>query len=391
MIGKNALTATLALFLAGPLGACGPNNTLSLHNTGSDSRLKAVESSLQKTQEELKALERKQAQSDARLAALQKTLSGLPGQAGAAAPPVPQSSALGVGFAHPASETAGAPAAGPVPQQEPPVPEKTPETTAPAPPAGPAPTQAPRSNARPNAQTTTPAVVRPPQYSPLPPVKSPPETRHRGRVGPAETTTSTTPEAAIAADRASQATKTGHEPATPPQTAPEPTVSQPPAPQAAPQADKPAPLATAATAAPATPAANAANAAPGTASPTEKAAYNKALQLAINGHQAEAKAAFEQFMASHPQSPLMPNALYWVGEGAYQSGDYKAAQADFEKVTKDWPGHNKAADALYKLALTQEKSGDVPAARATLERYLKEYPKADLAGTVRQKLQALPK
>jgi len=165
MIGKNALTATLALFLAGPLGACGrtipyPCTTpvrIPGSRPWSPPCRRPRKSSRPGTQTGPKRRPSRR---------LAKNLSGLPGQAGAAAPPVPQSSALGVGFAHPASETTGAPAAGPVPQQEPPVPEKTPETTAPAPPAGPAPTQAPRPNARPNAPTTTPAVVRPPQYSP---------------------------------------------------------------------------------------------------------------------------------------------------------------------------------------------------------------------------------
>ena len=84
-------------------------------------------------------------------------------------------------------------------------------------------------------------------------------------------------------------------------------------------------------------------------------------------------------------------AMYWLAEGAYQRGDYKAAIAEFDKVAKGWPGHHKAADALYKLAQVQEKSGDVAGARASLERYLRDYPNAELAGAARQKLQALPK
>ncbi len=127
------------------------------------------------------------------------------------------------------------------------------------------------------------------------------------------------------------------------------------------------------------------------ATPGEKAEYNKALQLAINGRVPEAKAAFDQFLAAHPRSPLAPNALYWVGEGAFASGDYRTAIDDFDKVAKGWPGHHKAADSLYKMAAAQEKSGDIAGARATLERYLKDYPNAELAGVVRQKLQSLPK
>ncbi|MYL82412.1 tol-pal system protein YbgF [Desulfovibrio aerotolerans] len=128
-----------------------------------------------------------------------------------------------------------------------------------------------------------------------------------------------------------------------------------------------------------------------TATPTQKAEYNKALQLAINGRTAEAKAAFDQFLTANPNSPLTPNALYWVGEGAFARGEYQTAIADFEKVAKGWPGHHKAADSLYKMAMAQEKAGDTPAARASLERYLTDYPNAELAGMARQKLQALPK
>jgi tol-pal system protein YbgF len=128
-----------------------------------------------------------------------------------------------------------------------------------------------------------------------------------------------------------------------------------------------------------------------TASPAEKAEYNRALQLAINGNTAGAKAAFDQFLAAHPRSPLTPNALYWVGEGAFAGGDYQTAISDFDKVAKGWPGHHKAADALYKMAMAQEKAGDAAGARASLERYLKDYPSAELAGVVRQKLETLPK
>ncbi len=278
----------------------------------------------------VKALEQKLAESDARLAELQQkvdTLEASPAQAGK--PGVPRGSALGTGFSRPAG-TAAASEAG----------TAAPAARAPAgpPPLGPKPSPNPK---------------------PLPE----PRPRH-GRVGPAEPVT---PEAAMAADR---------------------TVS--PAPQAppAPVAASPSPAAGPAVTAPVPASVSAGVAA---AAPAEKAEYNQALQLAINGRTAEAKAAFDAFMAAHPQSPLTPDALYWVGEGAYQGGDYRSAINDFDRVAKGWPGHAKAADAVYKMALAQEKAGDTAGARATLERYLKDYPNAELAGAVRQKLQALPK
>jgi tol-pal system protein YbgF len=408
MNARTVPTATLVLLLTAVLGACGPGNTLSLRGNGDDSRLGAVESGLRKVQGDVKALEHKQAQTEAHIAELQKRLGVAPGQAARPAPPVPQASALGQGFAHPPAEQPGAnaaeaatpPAASPPSSaatgqtQTTPEPAQSPAEPAPAAPAPPATAQA-ASPATPPAQPPVAARPQPPVVPPqaVPPAKAqaklPPEPKNRhgkGWIGPPASSPGT-PEAAIAADRAegpAKAERADAEPAA----APTPTPSAPkpaePAAAAPPPVQKPAEPAAKEPEAPVPGNAQA-------ASPVEKAEYNQALQLAINGRQAEAKAAFDQFMAAHPQSPLAPNALYWMGEGAYQRGDFQAAIGDFEKVAKGWPGHHKAADSLYKIAQVQERAGDTAAARATLERYLRDYPNAELAGTVRQKLQALPK
>jgi tol-pal system protein YbgF len=385
MMGKRLHTAAV-FSLTCLLCACGPGNTLRTPSSGSDDfRLKGVESSLEKTQDELKELKRQQGQSEATLARLQRQVGALASALRAKGLPVagtePQGSALGVGFAHPGAtvgaETPPAPAAEsaqPPQVAQPPEPTDASRTAPPATPpaaqsAGPEAAHGipmPASAAR--GAEALPTAVRP-QPAPV----SSKDRRAMGRVAPA------TPEAAIAADRA----------------------ATPPAPSAPPATAAPASSETAAPPAPAeTPSAAAkADAAKGgrpgssaeAASPAEKEEYNLALQQAINGNAKAAKAAFESFAAAHPTSPLAPSALYWVGESAYAAGDYKTATTDFEKVAKGWPGHGKAADALYKMAMAQEKAGDMPAARATLERYLKDYPDAELASVVRQKLQTLPK
>jgi len=379
MSGIKAHTAVVALLFACLLGACGPGNTLSVQNNSADFRLRAVESSLEKAQEELKAVDRRQAQNDARLADLQKRLGELLATLKAQGVKTPaasasQGSALGVGFANP-----GATAVPPTAQTA-----QASLTSPSLPAAGEAGRDGPPSDAISNSEGALlpgerPAPSPSPAARPTPAVApaGAPDVRGRhglGRVGPAEPLSSPTPEAAIAADRA----EAGPKPPVPAAASKTPPAAaeEQPAKAAEEPAVKPAPPV----------AGNAEN-----ASPTEKAEYNKALQLAINGNTAGAKAAFDQFLAAHPQSPLTPNALYWVGEGAFAGGDYQTAISDFEKVAKGWPGHHKAADSLYKMAMAQEKAGDAAAARATLERYLKDYPGAELAGIVRQKLQSLPK
>ena len=125
MSGKRILTAILVLALPGLLGACGPGNTLVSRHTpsdGEDAQLKTVEASLQQIREQIKALEHKQAQSESRIAELQKKL-GLPvGHTEAPAPAVPQGSALGAGFSRPAAEAAAPAASGLTPPAKEPAP-----------------------------------------------------------------------------------------------------------------------------------------------------------------------------------------------------------------------------------------------------------------------------
>ncbi|WP_428566402.1 MAG: tol-pal system protein YbgF [Solidesulfovibrio sp. DCME] len=366
-----------------------------------DFRLRAVESSLETLEAELKDLKSRQGHDDAAIGQMQKHLGelvtalkskGLAPSASAA----PQGSALGVGFAHPAA------AAGP--------------DTPPAQPAQASPGRAPgavpaagieegHGIPMPTAEGAKIAAEAPaPPASGRQAAMAAPDTargrRGLGRLGPAEPPA--TPEAAIAADRAGQPAKpaaaptAGSMPVAPGAAAPSTAASAGPTPAGTEPPTGPAASPTTAAATPGTPEAppvrdNRPGSPAESASPAEKSEYNRALQLAINGNAAAAKAAFDQFVATHPASPLAPSALYWVGESAYAAGDYTAAVTDFDKVAKGWPGHSKAADALYKMAMAQEKSGDVAAARATLERYLKDYPEAELASVVRQKLQSLPK
>lgn len=385
MSGKVLQTITMVVFASLLLAACGPGNTLKTGGRSDNFRLTAVESSLEKAQDDLKEVRERQARDAAALAALHKQYEALvaslraQGLRAAPAGAAAQSSALGVGFTHPGVAAASeAPPAPPV-QASPAAP--------PAPPAGTAPADMPAG--RPISEAAPPSLHGIPMPTPVsgrkPAVSSRQGSRGLGRVGPA--TPSQTPEAAIAADRAGQTP--APQPAAPAPGEPAPAA---PAAGATPVSGVPAPTPPAAgTPAKASGQATGPDGPAASASPAEKEEYNRALQLAINGNAKGAQAAFERFATIHPTSPLAPSALYWVGESAYAAGDYKAAVDEFDKVAKGWPGHGKAADALYKMAMAQEKQGDVAAARATLERYLANYPQAELASVVRQKLQSLPK
>src|SRR5690606_36012012 len=79
-------------------------------------------------------------------------------------------------------------------------------------------------------------------------------------------------------------------------------------------------------------------------------------------------AGFEAFARDFPDSGLLPNAVYWMGEIYLVQNDQQAAIERFSRVVEDYPAHQKAADAHYKLGTLYLQLGDKVQARAHLER-----------------------
>jgi tol-pal system protein YbgF len=118
-------------------------------------------------------------------------------------------------------------------------------------------------------------------------------------------------------------------------------------------------------------------------------AYEAAYGLHKAGQYANARKAFEQFVWTYPDSPLVDNALFWIGETYYQSGDYENAILMYQKVMDKHPKGSKAPDSLLKMAYSLEKIGEPQAATAVLNRLVKEYPKASQVSLARKKIQQL--
>ena len=53
-------------------------------------------------------------------------------------------------------------------------------------------------------------------------------------------------------------------------------------------------------------------------------------------------------MVQHPDHSLADNAMYWLGECHYSSGQYAKAVTVFKKLVKAYPKAEKVPDALLK-------------------------------------------
>jgi tol-pal system protein YbgF len=165
-----------------------------------------------------------------------------------------------------------------------------------------------------------------------------------------------------------------------------PNPQQQPAPAAAGAA--PAPQQQAAAAAPAA-AGTAAGGNPGAASPAEQAAYDAAFKSLRGGDYVTASRGFRDFLVKYPESPLAPNAYYWLGESYYVTMNYQVAIEAFQRLVKNFPQSDKVSDGLLKVGYCQIELKQQDAAIATLKQVSAKYPGTKAAGLAQERLRRL--
>lgn len=114
--------------------------------------------------------------------------------------------------------------------------------------------------------------------------------------------------------------------------------------------------------------------------------YRSAIVLYGKNRFADARAAFQQVFDNDPSGDLADNALFWIGETYYNSGDYNNAIRYYKRVADEYGEQNKAPDALYKLALAYEKTSDLALARTTLQSVISRYPYSSPAASAKGEL-----
>ena len=117
--------------------------------------------------------------------------------------------------------------------------------------------------------------------------------------------------------------------------------------------------------------------------------YNMAYHLFQSRKFEASRTAFEQFLDRHPESHLVDNARFWIGETYYQTADYERAVVVYQKVLGKNPKGSKAPDALLKTGFALAQMGENTAAAAALEKLVREYPQASQVKLAREKLKLL--
>ena len=118
-------------------------------------------------------------------------------------------------------------------------------------------------------------------------------------------------------------------------------------------------------------------------------AYDMAYHLFQSNENEAARKALDQFMLRYPESSLVDNALFWIGETYYRTEDYENAVLNYQQVVKKYPKGSKGPDALLKMGYALEKMNEPTAAVAAMEKLLKMYPKAPQAKLATLKIKQL--
>ena len=137
------------------------------------------------------------------------------------------------------------------------------------------------------------------------------------------------------------------------------------------------------------PVAGAAGGAAAATATSDREAYQAALERLKGKDYAGADKALNEFVAGYPQSALVDNAKYWLGETYYVEKRYGEAIASFEHVVRDHPDSRKVPDALLKIGYSQYELKRYREAREALARVVQKYPDTTAAAEAKERLRRL--
>ena len=122
----------------------------------------------------------------------------------------------------------------------------------------------------------------------------------------------------------------------------------------------------------------------------EEATYQAALDTLVERFEAaDAARMFRDFIDTYPESNLISNAWYWLGESYYVTQNYDLAKEAFATLVGEYPGSRKEADALLKLGFSQLALGDTRAGEASLRAVISQYPGTEAAAKAESRLRTL--
>ena len=115
--------------------------------------------------------------------------------------------------------------------------------------------------------------------------------------------------------------------------------------------------------------------------------YARAYALVPERRFDEAVKAFQDFIRTYPESRLVGNGYYWIGEIYLAQNRTRDAEKMFDAVVRRYPDSFKVADSLYKLGLIHARYGNSARARETMQSIIDAHPREPAANLARSWLE----
>ncbi|MEO8448783.1 MAG: tol-pal system protein YbgF [Gemmatimonadota bacterium] len=116
--------------------------------------------------------------------------------------------------------------------------------------------------------------------------------------------------------------------------------------------------------------------------------YQSALQQVRRGSLLTARRGFQDFLQTYPGHPLVPDAIFYIGE-TFETVSPDSAAARYNETVSRFPQSPRAPTAVYRIGKIAEKRNDTSAARAAYQRVIQLYPRSDEADLARDRLAQL--
>lgn len=122
---------------------------------------------------------------------------------------------------------------------------------------------------------------------------------------------------------------------------------------------------------------------------TDKSAYQSAYAYIKSKSYPQAVSAFQDFLTAYPESDLIPNAHYWLGELFLLDRNHQQAITSFNRVVSDHSAHPKAADAMVKLGIVNLELGKPVEASQIFNQVKAQFPRSAASRIAEARLNAL--
>ncbi|MBV8069894.1 MAG: tetratricopeptide repeat protein [Acidobacteriaceae bacterium] len=117
--------------------------------------------------------------------------------------------------------------------------------------------------------------------------------------------------------------------------------------------------------------------------------YTSALRDLQTGKTDLAQQEFQQYLQYFPNTELAANAQYYLGEIAYNRGDFQGAVTAFDAVLEHYPENPKTPDAHYMKAMALLKANERSRAVQEFRLLVQNYPHTEDARKALSQLRAL--